>query len=82
MKTLVLLIVSGALAIAQYPLSTTPGPQHPTMQVGAVTFNVGNVTYWTGSGPRCTVAGTLRVGQTTTVAGDCGTAVDTGLRVQ
>lgn len=31
---------------------------------------------------RCTVAGTLRVGQTTTVSADCGTAVDTGLRVQ
>lgn len=30
---------------------------------------------------RCTVAGTLRVGQTTTVPGDCGTAVDTGLRI-
>ena len=30
---------------------------------------------------RCTVAGTLRVGQTTTVSADCGTAVDTGLRV-
>jgi hypothetical protein len=29
---------------------------------------------------RCTVAGTLRVGQLTTVAGDCGTAIDTGLR--
>jgi hypothetical protein len=30
---------------------------------------------------RCTVAGTLRAGQTTTVAADCGTAVDTGFRV-
>ena len=30
---------------------------------------------------RCTVAGTLRVGQLTSVAADCGTAVDTGLRV-
>jgi hypothetical protein len=29
---------------------------------------------------RCTVAGTLRVGQITSVAADCGTAVDTGLR--
>jgi hypothetical protein len=29
---------------------------------------------------RCTVAGTLRVGQLTSVASDCGTAVDTGLR--
>ena len=29
---------------------------------------------------RCTVAGTLRVGQLTSVAADCGTAVDTGLR--
>ena len=29
---------------------------------------------------RCSVAGTLRVGQMTTVAGDCGTAVDTGFR--
>ena len=30
---------------------------------------------------RCTVAATLRVGQLTTVSADCGTAVDTGLRV-
>jgi hypothetical protein len=30
---------------------------------------------------RCTAAGALRVGQTTTVSADCGTAVDTGLRV-
>jgi hypothetical protein len=29
---------------------------------------------------RCTVAGNLRVGQLTSVAADCGTAVDTGLR--
>lgn len=29
---------------------------------------------------RCSVAGTLRVGQTTTVSADCGTAVDTGFR--
>jgi hypothetical protein len=41
----------------------------PTCAVGA------NILY------RCTVAGTLRAGATTTVAGDCGTAVDTGLRV-
>jgi hypothetical protein len=30
---------------------------------------------------RCTSAGTLRMGQTTTVSADCGSAVDTGLRV-
>jgi len=30
---------------------------------------------------RCSVAGTLRLGQLTTVSGDCGTAVDTGMRV-
>ena len=30
---------------------------------------------------RCTVAGTLRVGQLTTVSADCGTAIDSGLRV-
>lgn len=30
---------------------------------------------------RCSTAGVLRAGQTTTVPGDCGTAVDTGLRV-
>jgi hypothetical protein len=30
---------------------------------------------------RCSVAGTLRAGQLTTVSADCGTAVDTGLRV-
>lgn len=29
---------------------------------------------------RCSVAGTLRAGQLTSVSGDCGTAVDTGLR--
>jgi hypothetical protein len=29
---------------------------------------------------RCTVAGTLRVGQVTSVSADCGTAVDTGFR--
>lgn len=31
---------------------------------------------------RCTVAGTLRVGQLTSVSADCGTAVDSGLRTQ
>jgi len=31
---------------------------------------------------RCSVAGTLRIGELTTVSGDCGTAVDTGLRIQ
>jgi lysophospholipase L1-like esterase len=53
-----------------------------TRSTGAVLFNspvgVGggtNILY------RCSVAGTLRVGQTTTVSADCGTAVDTGLRV-
>lgn len=30
---------------------------------------------------RCSVAGTLRAGQTTTVAADCGTAVDTHIKV-
>jgi hypothetical protein len=50
----------------------------------AAKFGPGTVAIGTGTNVlyRCTVAGTLRVGQTTTVAGDCGTAVDTGLRVQ
>ena len=51
-------------------------PAQRWAQVNAVQVSVGaSVLY------RCTIAGTLRVGQTTTVAGDCGTAVDTGLRV-
>ena len=43
---------------------------------GAISINNGTNALF-----RCTVAGTLRVGQTTTVSGDCGASVDTGLRV-
>ena len=52
--------------------------------VKAARFDNGTISVGTGTNIlyRCTVAGALRVGQTTTVSADCGTAVDTGLRVQ
>lgn len=47
-----------------------------TVLYGTVSIGGGtNILY------RCTAAGALRVGQTTTVSSDCGAAVDTGLRV-
>ena len=45
-----------------------------TVEVPTIIDNGSNIIY------RCTVAGTLRVGQLTSVSTDCGTAVDTGLR--
>ncbi len=60
-------------------------------QLNPAGYTAGQVPMWDGTAwmpgggsttlYRCTVAGALRVGQTTTVSADCGTAVDTGLRV-
>jgi len=55
----------------------------PTVAGQSLLSDTGGQFYWGGTTVlyRCTVAGTLRVGQLTTVSGDCGTAVDSGLRV-
>ena len=55
----------------------------PTVNSQSLLVNASGAASWGGTIIlyRCTVAGTLRVGQITTVSADCGTAVDTGLRV-
>lgn len=54
--------------------------------IGSGTANTGAFTTVSSAGGgntvyRCSVAGTLRLGELTTVSTDCGTAVDSGLRV-
>ena len=59
-----------------------------TFNVGYTVSAAGNASFLGNVAPlngattiyRCSVAGTLRVGQLTSVSADCGTAVDTGLR--
>lgn len=59
---------------------------HDSPLWGLIEFKNNVTTPFPGGGPsvlyRCSVAGTLRAGQTTTVSADCGTAVDTGLLVR
>ena len=68
-------IFSGWIDFYPNVSATTSGSNSMSLQ-GSLAVNGGtNILY------RCSVAGILRIGQTTTVSGDCGTAVDTGLRV-
>jgi hypothetical protein len=73
--------------------SNTPGSQTGKLHLATVVggapvdgITLDNGTAAIGSGTtivyRCSVAGTARAGTLTTVSADCGTAVDTGLRVK
>lgn len=69
-----------ALGACQANIDYQGSASHFSYKVGANTVITSaatgaNILY------RCTVAGTLRAGQTTTVPGDCGTAVDTHIKV-
>ena len=77
---------TGGAATNGMPLSNLDAAGNGTftgnLTVGGYGLFSGNVTVKSGANViyRCTVAGTLRIGQLTSVSGDCGTAVDTGLR--